>query len=211
MPITSKLGLAELLYWQEMYYSSLEHSLDEKVGDAGDLPSENSLHAKINKDIYSNQSDQNCYPRYKPSIQVVSSTSEYVIGASATIVGQKVNLDNADAVDYGGGVIGIPITGHPFFPSQTVVISGTVNYDGIHTYELILYRTEAWHGYEIARIPFTKTADNDGEGFKQVKSPLLPACSYYPDPSKIVAVLTSSNAVADTANIKLVYHTFTIS
>ena len=39
-------------------------------------------------------------------------------------------IDNAAAVDKGGGLVGIPITGHALTVGATVVIAGTANYDG---------------------------------------------------------------------------------
>ena len=39
-------------------------------------------------------------------------------------------LDNAAAVDKGGGLVGIPIAGHTFSPDDTTTISGTTNYNG---------------------------------------------------------------------------------
>jgi hypothetical protein len=39
-------------------------------------------------------------------------------------------LDNAPAVDKGGDEVGLPITGHSFLAGQTVIIAGTINYDG---------------------------------------------------------------------------------
>lgn len=39
-------------------------------------------------------------------------------------------LDNAAAVDKGGGEVGLPITGHSFVTNLHVTISGTTNYDG---------------------------------------------------------------------------------
>jgi len=39
-------------------------------------------------------------------------------------------LDNAAAVDKGGGLVGIPITGHPFAAGDTITLDGTSNYDG---------------------------------------------------------------------------------
>jgi hypothetical protein len=43
--------------------------------------------------------------------------------------GVSDTLDNAAAVDKGGGLVGLPITGHGFQAGQTVVLAGTVNYD----------------------------------------------------------------------------------
>jgi hypothetical protein len=39
-------------------------------------------------------------------------------------------LDNAAAVNVGGGVVGIPITGHSYTAGETIRLAGTVNYNG---------------------------------------------------------------------------------
>lgn len=36
------------------------------------------------------------------------------------------------AINNGDGTVGIPVTGHPYFAGQAVVISGSVNYNGTH-------------------------------------------------------------------------------
>jgi hypothetical protein len=42
-------------------------------------------------------------------------------------------LENAAAVDKGGGKVGLPCNGHGFETDDTVIISGTTNYDGTYT------------------------------------------------------------------------------
>ncbi len=49
-------------------------------------------------------------------------------------------IDNAVAVDKGGGLVGIPVTGHAFTVGREVTITGTANYDG--SYELISQTTD---------------------------------------------------------------------
>lgn len=49
--------------------------------------------------------------------------------------GVTETIDNAAAVDKGGGLVGIPITGHSLEAEQIVVVDGTTNYDG--SYEII--------------------------------------------------------------------------
>lgn len=39
-------------------------------------------------------------------------------------------IDNAAAVDKGGGLVGIPVTGHAFVAGREVTIAGTTNYNG---------------------------------------------------------------------------------
>ena len=45
----------------------------------------------------------------------------------------RVTLDAGPAVDVGGGVVGIPSTGHGFASGEVVVFSGTTNYDDTYT------------------------------------------------------------------------------
>ena len=59
---------------------------------------------------------------------------KYLPGVSAT-------LDNAAAVDKGGGLVGLPITGHGFQAGQIVVVAGTTNYDLPVGYEIISQTT----------------------------------------------------------------------
>ena len=42
-------------------------------------------------------------------------------------------IDNAAAVDKGGGLVGIPITAHDFNAKDITTIAGTTNYDGTYT------------------------------------------------------------------------------
>jgi hypothetical protein len=42
-------------------------------------------------------------------------------------------INNAAAVDKGGGLVGIPITAHTFAPNDVTTITGTTNYDGTYT------------------------------------------------------------------------------
>jgi hypothetical protein len=39
-------------------------------------------------------------------------------------------IDNAAAVDKGGGLVGIPVTGHAFFAGNEITIAGSTNYNG---------------------------------------------------------------------------------
>lgn len=45
---------------------------------------------------------------------------------------KNVLIDNAAAVDVGGGVVGIPVTGHYFANGSSVTIIGTTNYNGTY-------------------------------------------------------------------------------
>ena len=41
-------------------------------------------------------------------------------------------IDNAAAVDKGGGKVGIPVTGHPFETGEVITIANTVNYNAVN-------------------------------------------------------------------------------
>lgn len=52
----------------------------------------------------------------------------------AVALGNTVSIDNGQpATNPGGGLVGIPITGHPFSSGDRITIANTVEYDGIHT------------------------------------------------------------------------------
>jgi uncharacterized phage protein gp47/JayE len=53
--------------------------------------------------------------------------------AMALPVIQRAALDAAPVTDEGGGLVGLPATGHGFAAGTRIVVSGSVNYDGIHT------------------------------------------------------------------------------
>jgi len=44
-----------------------------------------------------------------------------------------VLINNAAAVNVGGGVVGIPVTGQTFVTGDSITISGTVNYNAVYT------------------------------------------------------------------------------
>jgi len=56
-----------------------------------------------------------------------------LFGAPTTTVVGAVNLDDDNAVDLGSGKVGLPATAHGLEPGTTVLIDGTVGYDGYHT------------------------------------------------------------------------------
>ena len=80
-------------------------------------------------------------------------------------------IDNAPAVDIGGGFVGIPITGHEFAIGQLIVIGNTDNYDGVYFVEsqttnqiviLATYVSETFDGDEcVDSIGY----DNPGQTF----------------------------------------------
>lgn len=57
----------------------------------------------------------------------VDNSEQSVFGST---IGHNVTIDNATAVDKGGGLVGIPITAHPFQQGDTITIDGTTGYDG---------------------------------------------------------------------------------
>jgi hypothetical protein len=80
-----------------------------------------------------------------------------LLGAPTTAPPSSDTLDNAPAVDKVGDFVGLPITGHAFVAGETVVIDGTINYDGTHviasktTNEIVipsLYVAETFAGTE---------------------------------------------------------------
>lgn len=83
-------------------------------------------------------------------------------GAPASTVNAAVNIDNAAAVDKGGGTVGIPITGHPFSAGDSITIIGTTNYDDDYTVlaasttdEVVVtaaYQAEVFAGTEAAAL-----------------------------------------------------------
>ena len=80
-----------------------------------------------------------------------------LLGAPVTAPPATKNLNNAAAVDKVGDYVGITITSHPFVAGETVVIAGSVNYNGTHvitsktTHEIVipsLYTAETFTGAE---------------------------------------------------------------
>lgn len=74
-------------------------------------------------------------PMMKAPITVTGHATAWTLGAAATIIGVVQNLDNAAAVDAGGGIVTIPLTGHGYVVGEYVTISGSVNYNT--TYEVV--------------------------------------------------------------------------
>ena len=73
-------------------------------------------------------------PMMKAAINVAGGAA-WVLGAASTIIGVVQNLDNAAAVDAGGGIVTIPLTGHGYVVGESVTISGSVNYNA--TYDVV--------------------------------------------------------------------------
>jgi len=66
-------------------------------------------------------------PQYNGAYTVLAGGGANQVNVTATFLGGLI--DNAAAVDKGGGKVGIPITGHPYTAGETVRLAGTVNYD----------------------------------------------------------------------------------
>lgn len=63
----------------------------------------------------------------------VNNSTDIIESENAVTALKVYNIDNAAAVDKGGGLVGVPVTGQPFSTGETVVISGTTNYNGSFT------------------------------------------------------------------------------
>lgn len=74
---------------------------------------------------------------------------------------------SGDANDIGGGLVGIPYTGHPFDVNDTVVISGTTNYNGTFaldsstsTNELVITDTYAAENFDAGNARVCRFIQN---------------------------------------------------
>jgi hypothetical protein len=98
-------------------------------------------------------------------------------------------IDNAAAVDKGGGKVGIPITGHGFSTGQKIILSGTTNYDGTHlvdtdstTNEVVIvdtYNAETFAGTEDVLMNWAFFVSASGAAFTDgdlliIRSPASP-------------------------------------
>ena len=66
------------------------------------------------------------------AIALVNTNAETAI-CTITLDSNEQNLNNAAAVDEGGGLVGIPITTHGYIAGNIILINDSVNYDGVHT------------------------------------------------------------------------------
>lgn len=68
-------------------------------------------------------------PQYNGAYTVLASSGAAQVNITATFRGGLIN--NAAAVDKGGGKVGIPITGHPYATGETIFIANAhANYNG---------------------------------------------------------------------------------
>ena len=98
------------------------------------------------------------------SVIALDNTNAETAICTITLDSAEQNLDNAAAVDKGGGLVGIPLTGHGYSEGQVILLNGTGNYDGVHTLpsqaagganEIIItatYAAETFAGTETACI-----------------------------------------------------------
>lgn len=119
------------------------------------------------------------------SVITLHGTNAETAVCAITLDSAEQTLNNAAAVDEGGGLVGIPLTGHGFSEGDVVVIDGTTNYDGIYTLptqaaggadEFIItatYAAETFAGTETACIVISssthtlETADYSYDRFWQ--------------------------------------------
>ena len=87
-------------------------------------------------------------------------------------------LDNAAAVDAGSGVVTIPSTAHGFAVGSQVYISGSTNYDGMHTITAVAANTfninaayveETFDGTETLRVVLEPEGGKIGFALKEIR------------------------------------------
>jgi len=66
------------------------------------------------------------------AIALFATNADDVI-CTITADADEQDLDNAAAVNVGGGIVGIPCTGHGYSEDDVVLLNGTTNYDGVYT------------------------------------------------------------------------------
>ena len=120
----------EAMDWLNWYIVGYGGSLSSTIGEYEGDEGEGSLFGKLSKVYNRSISAIECYPKYKPAITVTSDNYAWSNGEHITIIGNIKHLDNAAAVDSGGGLVRIPSTGHGFFPGAIVNITNTTNYNG---------------------------------------------------------------------------------
>jgi len=100
----------------------------------------------------------------------IYSTNADTVTCTITADADEQNLDNAAATDEGGGLVGIPCTGHGYSSGGQVLINGSTNYDGVHTLDAgtttdnmvipATYSAETFAGTEtVAEVQSTEDFD----------------------------------------------------
>jgi len=83
--------------------------------------------------IISNLIIENASSQITGTVDVRDITSLIETPAPITALPRSILIDNAAAVDKGGGLVGIPLTTQPFSTGNAVIIAGTINYNGPNT------------------------------------------------------------------------------
>jgi len=121
------------LEWFDYYVTGYSTALQNDMGDYADNYEDGTIFGQLNKVGERTTGKVVCYPRYKSGYTLKAYAAAWYYGANVDIMGNATTLDNAAAVNAGGGLVTIPITGHKYFPGEHVTISGSVNYNGTYT------------------------------------------------------------------------------
>ena len=70
---------------------------------------------------------------FSGEIAVEDVTDSIATPAALTILPRTILINNAAAVNKGGGLVGVPLTAQPFSTGDAVTIAGTTNYNGAYT------------------------------------------------------------------------------
>jgi len=81
--------------------------------------------------IISNLIIENASSQITGTVDVVDITSVIETPAPITVLPRSILINNAAAVDKGGGLVGIPLTSQPFATGDVLTITGTINYNGV--------------------------------------------------------------------------------
>jgi len=145
-----------------------------------------------------------------------NSTAHGLFPGETIVINGTTNYDGTYTIDENGSIeldwfqvqTGIDFIAETFDGSETVIdqITNTHIIEGIHVveisavgeYELILWQGSIGEEVEIGRIPLFKTATEASEGIINFKTDWLTT-------GRISASLLSSNAAANTVNIKLLF------
>jgi len=125
--------------------------------------------------IISNLIIENASVQISGDVSVTDVTNVIETPASITALPRSILIDNAAAVDKGGGKVGIPLTSQPFATGDVLTITGTVNYNGAaHVVDAtssadevvitIAYNAETFDGVDDRiglTVPISVAADSD--------------------------------------------------
>ncbi|GAH95903.1 unnamed protein product [marine sediment metagenome] len=127
----TKLGIGDWMTENFPAVNSVDNDhVSDVVGNKTDTHDGNSMAARLNTLEKHAHSESEVYPTLRAGVTIISNDVAWKLGGAAIIVGNTKNLDNADAVDVGGGRVRIQITGHGYSVGNSVTIAGTVNYNG---------------------------------------------------------------------------------